>query len=78
MMVQVNVKLDDRLVEEVEALVENGHVRTKKEAIERGLGLLIRSYKASEIENRIDKVRQDTEKMPSVTRALVKSHEEEP
>jgi len=78
MTIQINVKLDDHLVKEVEALVENGHVRTKKEAFERGLGLLIRACRASEIEKRIEIIRQGTENMPSLTQAVVESHEEEP
>jgi len=75
--VQVNVKLDERLVREVERLVEEGHVKTKKEAFERALQLLIRSHKAVEFEERIDRVRKGTEAMSSVTEAVIESHEEE-
>jgi Arc/MetJ family transcription regulator len=77
LVVQVNVKLDERLVREVEKLVEAGHVKTKKEAFERALKLLIRSHKAAELEERIDRLREGTEAMPSVTEAVIESHEEE-
>jgi hypothetical protein len=77
MTVQVNIKLDDRLVRDVDWLVDEGHVKTKKEAFERGLVLLLRACKASDLERRIERIREDTEKMPSVTQAVVTSHEEE-
>ena len=73
----MNVKLDEKLLREVEKLVKEGHVKTKKEAFERGLRLLIRSVKASELAERIDRVSTGTERMPSATEAVVESHEEE-
>jgi len=76
LLVQVNVKLDERLLREVEKLVESGYVKTKKEAFETALRLLIRSHKASELAARIDRIREGTETMPSVTEAVVESHEE--
>lgn len=77
MPVQVNVKLDERLLREVEKLVEEGRVRTKREAFEMALRLLVRSYRASEIAERIDGVREGTEAMADVTEAVAESHEEE-
>lgn len=77
MVVQVNVKLDERLIIEVDRLVREGHVKTKKEAFERALQLLIRQHKASELAQRIDRVREGTEAMLSATKAAIESHEEE-
>lgn len=74
---QVNVKLDEHLIREVEGLVEKKFVKTKKEAFEKALQLLIRGYKASELAERIDAVREGTEAFSSVTQAVVESHEEE-
>jgi len=37
----------------------------------------LKSYKASELAERIDKVREGTESMRSVTEAVIESHEEE-
>ncbi len=78
MAVQVNVKLDEKLMKEIEKMVREGRVRTKKEAFEIALKLLLRSYKANELLKRIDDIREGTEKFPSVTGAAVESHEEEP
>ncbi|MFQ5711887.1 MAG: type II toxin-antitoxin system VapB family antitoxin [Candidatus Geothermarchaeales archaeon] len=77
MKTQVNVKLDEKLLREVERLREKGHVKTKKEAFEKALRLLIRSYKAEELAERIDRVREGTEDLPSATEAAVEAHEEE-
>lgn len=77
MTVQVNVKLDEKILREVEKLIEKGKVKTKKEAFEKALLLLLRSYKASELAERIDKIREGTELMRSVTEAVIESHEEE-
>ncbi|MEM3045013.1 MAG: type II toxin-antitoxin system VapB family antitoxin [Candidatus Bathyarchaeia archaeon] len=76
-MKQVNVKLDEKLLREVERLIEEGYVKTKKEAFEKALKLLIKSHKASELEERIDRVREGTEGMPSVTEAVMELHGEE-
>lgn len=75
--VQVNVKLDEKLLREVERLVEEGRVRTKKEAFEKALLLLIRAEKAVELAERIDRVREGTESMRGVTEAVAEAHEEE-
>ena len=77
MVVQVNVKLDEKILREVEALISRGYVSTKKEAFEKALKLLIKSYKGLEIAKRIDKIREGTEKLPSITEAVISSHEEE-
>jgi len=77
LVVQVNVKLDEDLLREVERLVEKGHAKTKKEAFEMALRLLIKSSKAQELAERIDRIREGTEAMPSVVEAVIESHEEE-
>jgi len=75
--VQVNLKLDEKTIREVERLVERGCFSSKTEAFVKALQLLIRSQKAEELAKRIDEIRKGTEKAPSVTEAVVKSHEEE-
>ncbi len=77
MTVQVNLKLDESLVKEVDWLLENGHVKTRKEAFERGLLLFLRTCKIPELEERIDRIREGTDNLQSVTEAVVDSHEEE-
>ena len=71
------MKLDEKLLREVEKMVKEGRVKTKKEAFEIALRLLLKSYKANELVKRIDKIREGTEELPSVTVAAVESHEEE-
>lgn len=73
----MNVKLDEKLLREVEKLVKSGYVKTRKEAFERALQMLVKSHKALEFTERIDRVREGTEAMPSVTEAVTRSHEEE-
>ena len=75
--IQVNLKLDEELVKEVEKLVEQGHFNSKTEAFTRALLLLIRKYKAEEIRRRIENIREGTESLLSVTEAVIKAHEEE-
>lgn len=75
--VQVNLKLDEKTVREVEKLVKEGYFSSKTEAFVKALQLLIKSQKAGEMAKRIDEIRKGTEKAPSVTEAIVKSHEEE-
>ncbi len=75
--VQVNIKLDKELAEEVEELVRRGIFRSKKEVFIQALKLLIRKYKAEELRRIMDEIREGTERMPSATEAIIRSHEEE-
>ncbi len=75
--VQVNLKLDEKTVKEVERLVEKGYFSSKTEAFVKALQLLIKSHKTEELAKRINTIREGTEEAPSVTEAVVKSHEEE-
>ena len=75
--VQVNLKLDEKAIREVERLIEKGYFSSKTEAFMRALQLLIKSHKAGELAKRIDEIREGTEQAPSVTEAVVEAHEEE-
>ncbi len=75
--VQVNIKLDKELADEVEELVRKGIFRSKKDAFTQALKLLIRKYRAEELRRIMDEIREGTEKMPSATEAIIRSHEEE-
>ena len=46
--VQVNLKLDEKTVKEVEELVEKGYFNSKTEVFVKALQLLIKSQKAKE------------------------------
>lgn len=75
--VQVNLKLDEKILEEVNKLVKKGLFDSKTEAFTRALQLLIQSHKAEELAKQIDRIREGTESAPSVTEVVVKAHEEE-
>ena len=75
--VQVNVKLDEKLIKEVTELIDKGYLKNKTEAFTEALRLLLRKYKADEIKMKMDQIRRGTEKLPSVTGAVVESHKEE-
>jgi Arc/MetJ-type ribon-helix-helix transcriptional regulator len=75
--VQVNLKLDEKIVKEMEKLVEEGHFKTKTEAFKEAVQLLLKSRRAADLARRIDEIREGTEMAPSVTKAVVKAHEEE-
>ncbi len=77
MEVQVNVKLDEKLVKELDKMVESGFVGTKKEAFERAIGELVKEYRAEEFKARINKIRSGTRSFRSVTEEVVSGHEEE-
>ena len=74
---QVNLKLDEELLKETEKLVELGFFNNKTEAFTQALKLLIRTYMAEDLKNQIEEVRRETEKLPSVTKAVMEAHEEE-
>lgn len=75
--VQVNLKLDEDLVQEVEKLVEKGYFKNKTEVFIHALKLVLRYYKAQELREKFEKIRERTESLPSVTSAVVSLHEEE-
>jgi len=50
---------------------------SKTEAFTKALRLLVRKYKANQLRGQIEKIREGTESLPSVTEAVIKAHEEE-
>jgi Arc/MetJ-type ribon-helix-helix transcriptional regulator len=75
--VQVNLKLDEKIIREMERLVEQGYFKTKTQAFKEAIQLLLKSCRAAELARQIDEIREGTEAAPSVTKAVVKAHEEE-
>jgi Arc/MetJ-type ribon-helix-helix transcriptional regulator len=75
--IQVNLKLDEGVLREVEKLVEQGCFNTKTEAFTKALQLLIRTHKAGELAKRFEEVREGTEEVSSLTEAVIESHGEE-
>ncbi len=75
--IQVNLKLDEKLMKEVERLIKRGLFKSKTEALTEAIQLLIRKYRANELRSRIEEIREGTEMLPSVTKAVIEAHEEE-
>lgn len=75
--VQVNLKLEASLIEEIEKLIEQGYFSNKTEAFTNALRLLVRSYKAKVLKERIDRIREGTEELPDISTIIIKVHEEE-
>jgi len=74
---QVNVKLEEKLLKEVEGLVESGLYASKTEAFAEALKLLLKAKKGRAIVQRMEKTREGTEAYPSASQALVEAHEQE-
>lgn len=77
MSVHLNVRTTPTLVHEVDSFVEKGIFRNRTEAVNEAIRLLIRSYHMAAMEKRIDLIGENTKDLPSVTEAVIKSHEEE-
>lgn len=74
---QVNVKLEEKLLREVEGMVEQGQYRSKTEAFTEALKLLLKANKGKTIVQRMEKLREGTEAYPNATQAVVGAHEED-
>ena len=72
--VQVNVRLEEKMLREVEGLVESGLYASKSEAFAEALKLLLKAQKGKTILQRIEKIREGTEAYPSASQALVETH----
>jgi len=74
---QVNVRLDIELLEKVDYLVKMGVFKTRTEAFREAISMLIKKYFKEVLKERLEKIREGTEKYPSLTRIVTKMHEEE-
>jgi Arc/MetJ-type ribon-helix-helix transcriptional regulator len=75
--VQLNVRIDRELAEEIDEMVRGGRFQTKTDAVTDALRLLIKAHKGNELAERISKVREGTEGYPSLSKALIEAREEE-
>ena len=74
---QLNVRTSAILIEELDSLVNHGLFRNRTEAVNEGIRLLIRRYKAMKIADKIDKIAMDKKSKKSLTEALLELREEE-
>ncbi len=74
---QLNVRTSPTLIEELDLLVNRGFFRSRTEAVNEGIRLLIRRYKAMKIAEKIDKIALGKKGKESLTKVLLELRDEE-
>ena len=74
---QLNVRTSATLIEELDSLVDHGLFRNRTEAVNEGIRMVIRRYKAMKIAEKIDQISKKKQGKKSLTEALVELREEE-
>ena len=67
---QLNVRTSTTLIEELDLLVNRGLFRNRTEAVNEGIRLLIRRYKAMKVAEKIDKIALGKKGRESLTKVL--------
>ena len=75
--IQVNIRTTKFLVNELDRIVKEGYFKSRSEAMNEGIRMLIRRYKMAKLEADLLDIRKGTKDLPSVTDALLKAREEE-
>ena len=57
--------------------MERGYFRSRSEAMNEGIRMLIRRYKLAALESKLIEVKKGTDDLPSITDALIKTRKEE-
>ena len=73
----MNIRTTPFLANELDYIVKDGYFRSRSEAMNEAIRLLIRRYKLAKLESKLASVREGTEELASVTEALLKAREEE-
>jgi Arc/MetJ-type ribon-helix-helix transcriptional regulator len=74
---QLNVRTSPTLIEELDMLVNRGIFRNRTEAVNEGIRLLIRRYKAMRIAEKIDKIALGKKGRESLTKVLSEIRKDE-
>ena len=74
---QLNIRTSEILIEELDYLVSHGIFRNRTEAVNEGIRLIIRRYKAMKIAEKIDQLAKEDHGKGSLTKALSELREEE-
>lgn len=77
MSVQLNIRTTPVLIDELDKVVRKGYFRNRTEAVNEAIRLFIRRYSMMKLGERMENVKEGTDKLPSPARAIMKSHEEE-
>ncbi|HUV33693.1 MAG TPA: ribbon-helix-helix domain-containing protein [Candidatus Desulfaltia sp.] len=75
--VQLNVRIDKELAEEIDEMVRSGRFQTKTDVLASALKLLIRAQRGEELAERMSRVREGTEGYPSLSETLEEARREE-
>ena len=75
--VQVNIRTTPFLANELDLIVQDGYFRSRSEAMNEAIRLLIRRYKLAKLESKLTSAREGTENLSSVTEALLEARKEE-
>ena len=74
---QINIRTSNTLVDELDSLVEHGIFRNRTEAVNEGIRLIIRRYKAMKISKKIDQIAKGKHSNKNLTDALLELREKE-
>lgn len=74
---QMNIRTSKMLIGELDSLVDHGLFRSRTEAVNEAIRLLIRRYRAANIAQNIEAIAQKNKGDKSVTDALATLREEE-
>lgn len=74
---QLNVRTSTTLIEELDLLVNRGLFRNRTEAVNEGIRLLIRRYKAMKIAEKIDKIAMGKKGRESLSKVLSELRDDE-
>lgn len=74
---QLNVRTSPTLIEELDMLVNRGIFRNRTEAVNEGIRLLIRRYKAMRIAEKIDKIALGKKSRESLAKVLSEIRKDE-
>ena len=74
---QLNVRTSATLINELDSLVNHGLFRNRTEAVNEGIRLVIRRYKAMKIAENIDKIAMGKKGKESLTKVLKELRDEE-
>ena len=74
---QINIRTSNTLVDELDSLVDRGIFRNRTEAVNEGIRLIIRRYKAMKISKKIDQIAKGKHSNKNLTDALLELREKE-
>ncbi|MFW6197186.1 MAG: ribbon-helix-helix domain-containing protein [Thermoplasmatota archaeon] len=74
---QLNIRTSETLVEELDTLVDHGIFRNRTEAVNEGIRLLVKRYKAMKIAEKIDEIADADHGEEDLTEALLELRRDE-